>query len=88
MGVQRSARVYAVYLQWHYAVPAKQIVVIVDTWYLVELRVSTALHALYEVVLVLVHAVLGGRVIADVTAALLVQLLNDLLHLGHPLRQL
>ena len=49
---------------------------------------STALHALYEVVLVLVHAVLGGRVIADVTAALLVQLLNDLLHLGHPLRQL
>ena len=74
-------------LQWHYTFSTKQVIVIVDTWYFVQLWMSVALYTLDEMILVLIYAVLRGCIVTNSTAALLVQLLDDLLHLGHTLRQ-
>ena len=83
--VWRPVRLRPVYLRRHNAFPSEKVVVVVDTWDFAELRVSTPLDALYERVRVFLHTMLRGRVVADSTATLVIQLVDRLLHLSYAL---
>ena len=76
------------YLRRYNAFPSEEVVIIVNTWDLVKLRVSASFYALNERVRVFVSAMFWRCIIAYTTAAFMVQLVYSLLHLSYTLRYL
>ena len=81
-------RLNPVYLRRYNAFSSEEIVIIVNAWNLVELRVSASLHALNEWIGVFINTMLWGSIVTNTTAALVVQLVYSLLHLSNTLRYL